>query len=371
LSVINQMLKDLDQRQVEQQGSSHFTAPVAATSNKKVLLLSIFVIVILNFIGLFVWQMYVENQAFKQKVNPQIKLAEQPVAVAEKRVAAIDKTVPQSKKSDLTVTPVIENNKRTQIQSSQSKITGLNEVAQTKNTIINTPKSSLAKSLHDLDEKKIPEPIQQKIDMVAPVSTLKISRKQLSPRELAQQKVKRAEQALANNDIAKAERLFEEILLILPEHKSARKQLAALWFGRKSYTPALNILSQGIALSPTDTEFRVMQARIYLQNSRTKMAFAVLNKLPRVNNVINVEYQSLRANVAQQINQFTAATEAYQVLTDIEPSTGRWWLGLAVAHDSNSEFKQASMAYSEALTKMGLSDSAESFVRQRITELGE
>jgi len=159
--------------------------------------------------------------------------------------------------------------------------------------------------------------------------------------------------------------------LVMPEHKSARKQLAALWFGRQSYTDALNLLSQGINLSPNDSELRVMKARIYLQQSRIQPAFVTLNGMPKANDVVNVEYQSLRATTAQQLNEFSFAAEAYQILVEIEPSAGRWWLGLAVALDSNGEFKQASIAYQTALNRTGLSGSAETFARQRILELGE
>jgi MSHA biogenesis protein MshN len=215
---------------------------------------------------------------------------------------------------------------------------------------------------------------QASIDSLAPVakkSTLTISRKALTPYQLAEQKLKRAEQALANNDISKAETMFEDVLLVLPTHKTARKHLAALWFGRQSYAAALNLLSQGINLSPDDSEFRVMQARIYLQQNRLQQAFATLNNMPNVNDVINVEYQSLRATTAQQLKEFTFSAQAYQILVNIEPTSGRWWLGLGVALDSNSEFKQASTAYQNALTKTGLSASAENFARQRIIELGE
>ena len=60
------MLKDLDQRQVEQQGSSNFTVPVTSTSsNKKTVFISLVVIILLNVGGIFVWQMYVENQKLK------------------------------------------------------------------------------------------------------------------------------------------------------------------------------------------------------------------------------------------------------------------------------------------------------------------
>jgi len=370
LSVINQMLKDLDQRKVEQQGSSNFTAPVAVeTSNNKILLISLIVIVFLNIIGLFVWQMYTENQALKKNQIPKTRISEQ--VVTKKIISAIEKASVKKIQNDLTIPPQVVNDNNALIQAPQKQNIAESKPVELNDDSINSPKNDLAKHVNDISEKRAPIIIPPRNDVVAPRSKLKISRKQLSPDELAQQNIKRAEQALASNNIAKAESLFEDVLLIIPDHKSARKQLAALWFGRKAYTPALNLLSQGLALSPTDTEFRMMQARIYLQQNREVKAFNVLNKLSQVNDVSDVEYQSLRASIAQQLNEFTAAAEAYKVLTDIEPSTGRWWLGLAVAHDSNSEFKQASFAYKEALNKMGLSDSAESFVRQRMTELGE
>jgi MSHA biogenesis protein MshN len=324
---------------------------------------------LLNIIGLFVWQMYAENQALKKSQVQNTIIPEQ--VVSQKIVTAIEKTPDEQKQNGLTIPPNAANDNNAQIQAAQKSVIVASKTSELANDSINSPKNSLVKNFNDINEIKAPITIPPKNDIVAPPSKLKISRKQLSPSELVQQKIKRAEQALVNNNIAKAESLFEDVLLIIPEHKSARKQLAALWFGRKAFTPALNLLSQGIALSPTDTEFRMMQARIYLQQNRTIKAFNVLNKLSQVNDVANIEYQSLRASIAQQLNEFTAAAEAYKALTDIEPLTGRWWLGLAVAHDSNSEFRQASLAYKEALTKMGLSDSAESFVRQRMTELGE
>ena len=93
--------------------------------------------------------------------------------------------------------------------------------------------------------------------------SLTISRRKMSPQELAKQKFTQAEQAVLSDNINQAEQLLEEILLLEPNHKAARKQLAALWFGRQSYQAALNLLSQGIALSPQDSEYHLMQARIY------------------------------------------------------------------------------------------------------------
>lgn len=378
------MLKDLDQRKAEQQGASNFTQAVSSASlDKKTFFISLLIIILLNVGGIFVWQMYVENQTLKMSnssgVNPVEKKAEQNQVVITKQLAQpLNSTEPVN----ITKNSVVEskqaslnnNLKADQLievdlnQANLAETLSQNITTEATASKIDAPETQNSGLANDLN-------IQQtSIDSVAPVvkkATLTISRKELTPYQLAEQKLKRAEQALANNDISKAETMFEDVLLVLPTHKTARKHLAALWFGRQSYAAALNLLSQGINLSPDDSEFRVMQARIYLQQNRIQQAFATLNNMPNVNDVINVEYQSLRATTAQQLKEFTFSAQAYQVLVNIEPSSGRWWLGLGVALDSNSEFKQASTAYQNALTKTGLSGSAENFVRQRIIELGE
>ena len=371
------MLKDLDQRQVEQQDSRDFTAPVSSPSaNKKIIFISLVVIILLNVGGVFVWQMYVENQTLKMSNTPEKK----PVVKKEEHSAAVNEDSEQTSKSrDLTNSAV--NNEQSRHHSKQNTIVQVEHRRATPESIaplgavsnhtikqIDTSVASINVMMNNSSkQKELAEPIPVTVKK----STLKISRKQLSPRELAKQKLIRAEQALNNNDISQAETLFEDVLLVMPEHKSVRKQLAALWFGRQAYSDALNLLSQGIYISPNDNEFRLMKARVYLQQNRVQQAFATLNTMPGVNEVVNVEYQSLRATTAQQLNEFSFAAQAYQILVSIDPSAARWWLGLAVAHDSNSEFEQASNAYQMALNKSGLSGSAETFARQRIIELGE
>lgn len=357
------MLKDLDQRQVEQQGTGNLSVPVlASSSNKKVLFISLLVIVLLNVLGIFVWNMYVENQTFKQQAT-------------QKVVTKLESESQDTFESKLILPAIINANVDTQTNNVKSPAAETAQVVQSAQSLNKATETNVRKSevKTDSSENNLVNanvPVQQTAP-IANKSTLKISRKQLSPDELARQKIRRAEQALANKDVTKAEHLFEDVLLVLPDHKNARKQLAALWFGRTAYSDALNLLSQGIALSPNDIEFRLMKARIYLQQNSVRNAFVTLNAMPEVNGILNVEYQSLRATTAQQASEFLFAIDAYKVLVEIEPSLSRWWLGLGVAYDSNSEFKQASIAYKSSLSKTGLSDSAANFARQRIIELGE
>jgi len=385
LSVINQMLKDLDQRQAEQapEQSSHTVPVVANNSSKQMILVALVIIVLLNIIGLFFWQLYNENQSLKavQKANarpvntfkPQIKAATvaiQSIKAEPFETKIVEKSLAEAK-------PVEINNNKAELILPKVDVISVEPIKTAPQAIVKAnkqkkipvPVSGLIEEqqviannvkTNDLNNQTQPEPNSQ--------PSLTISRREMSPKDLAKQKFSRAEQAILGNNINKAEQLLEEILLLEPEHKPARKQLAALWFGRKSFQPALNLLSQGIAFSPQDSEYRLMQARIYLNQGQKSSALQILMVLADSS---NVEYQALLANTAQQQGQFPQAITAYQQLVKLQENKGRWWLGLAIAFDSNSQFIKAEQAYQMAINQQNLSASAAGFARKRLTELGE
>jgi MSHA biogenesis protein MshN len=390
MSVINQMLKDLDERQNEQQHSHSNQVPMKrAGSPWKMITLIIVIVIALNITGIFIWQLYSENESLKN-INDnsydQNQQAQQLIEGLEKKLqtarsegsaSANDEIVPSELEHQEDKTQQVIDLQGNPDKSILSKGDGISPQVKDLSEPLATEKSKdvidktiqkviQTTSSNNVVVNKLAEDITTIKESVKP--TLSISRKQLTASELSKQKVDQAEQALAENKLSKAEQLFEDVLLMTPEHKAARKQLAALWFGRQSYQSALNVLSQGIQLFPEDSEFRLMKARIYLNQGQTTSAVNTLKGLPHVE---NVEYQALLASHAQQISQFDVATTAYNLLTTLEPNAGRWWLGLAVAYDSNSEFDHAVKAYDQAIDKSDLSENARQFARQRVQELGE
>jgi MSHA biogenesis protein MshN len=197
---------------------------------------------------------------------------------------------------------------------------------------------------------------------------MSVSRRQLSASELSQQKLALAEKALAAKQVGKAEKLLEGVVIITPNDSQARKKLAALWFGRQAYQDAVNLLSQGIALDGKDSSLREMKARIYLKQGQVNAALNTLKPLAKLK---DEQYQIMLANTAQQAQQHDTAVAAYQQLISMKPDAGRWYLGLAVLYDKNSQFTLASNAYKQALTKSDLSISSETFAKQRIQVIGQ
>ncbi|MDT0603301.1 tetratricopeptide repeat protein [Thalassotalea castellviae] len=383
MSVINQMLKDLDDRQSDLQHSQSAQIPQKKQRTSwKLITFFVIIVIVLNIAGVFIWQLYSENQSLKSAYEPLNANKQRDIEYKKSQTLTnrLEQKTPISKSEISTV-------KKEEIVLSDLENTSLSKNVEShpEVTVGNEP---LINQKIDAAIEKDPQPINQKAiqttnnnnvlvnkvaedavnDKATSKPTLSISRKQLTPVELTQQKIDQAEQALAENKLSRAEQLFEDVILMIPEHKIARKKLAALWFGRQAYQSAINLLSQGIQLYPEDREFRLMKARIYFNQGQTTAGVNTLKALPKVE---NVEYQALLASHAQQISQFDIAARAYQLLTTLEPNAGRWWLGLAVAHDSNSEFEQATRAYQQATTKNDLSENAKQFARQRVQELGE
>ena len=380
------MLKDLDQRSSEQSSMQSDAVPITVQRSPKKNMLTIIAIVFcFNVVALLMWQLYSENQQLKQsKANDSAALS---AIVVQTPVEQVSQSKPAKPASPNAQEKISENTAvATQIiapNNKEEKLAALASKPIKQQTLqqgdLPKPKQVNASNAGFITEKTVdkkaiaqpvaPKTLEKPMQVKAEAqSRFSITRRQLSSSELAQQKVQQAEKALTANNVEKAEQLFEDTLLLQPEHKHARKKLAALWFARKAYQPALNVLSQGIALEPNDGEFRLMKARIYLSVGNNPAALSTLQGLP---DSPDKEYQLLRANVAQQGSQFDVAISAYKNLLIIEPQGSRWWLGLAIAYDSNSQFSLASKAYQQALNYGELSNASASFAQQRLQDLGE
>lgn len=389
MSVINQMLKDLDKRQSDQQGSANVAMPLTEKrSSTKIMLIIVAVIVIFNIIGWFGWELYSENQQLKlqaqQEKSPVNLMTYPSIESSSNNTDVNTKPASEYKPTQETKVVVID---REDVNTLKATANSAPSVTQTEQDIVAEP--SEVESIARVD--KLTVSVGEKNDtvvIVAPIKpvvevavaekpepiasevkpSLTISRSQLSPKALAANKITQAEKAMERNDLASAESLFEEILMLTPAHETARKQLAALWYGKKYYQDAINLLSQGIAIAPKAEEMRLMSARIYYEQERTRQAYNILKPIKLSN---SVEIQTLLANVSAELNEHESAIFSYRKLITQEPEVGRWWLGLAVSLDSLGKFVPAIDAYKQSITQNNLSTSAMQFAQQRLIELGE
>ena len=159
---------------------------------------------------------------------------------------------------------------------------------------------------------------------------------------------------------------LQQLLRISDEHEEARNLLAGAWYGRGEVNRAVNVLNDGLKRYPRVEVWRLTAAKIFFKENNPAGAFSYLDIGL---NGASKEFYSMKGSLARQLKQFAKAELAYTKLIEIEPAAGTWWLGLAIAQDSQGKQLDALRSYQQVLNTGGVSSDSFEFVQQRITQL--
>ncbi|WP_026960021.1 tetratricopeptide repeat protein [Aliagarivorans taiwanensis] len=191
---------------------------------------------------------------------------------------------------------------------------------------------------------------------------------ELSREQRVELHLKRAFKAMEKNDTEQAREEFSTVLRLDPSQHSAREQLAALEYGRRREAQAISLLEQGLELDSQHVPFRLLLARIFIQQQNTQQAWFYLNgHEPMVPG--NVDFFATKAALAQQLGYQQDALSSYRQLVQYEPDRARWWFGYALANDHLGQYLEAHRAYQQASLLGQLSENSRQFVEQRIRQL--
>ncbi len=128
----------------------------------------------------------------------------------------------------------------------------------------------------------------------------------------------------------------------------------------------------GDVLTPVDFDdlpaLRVLKARWLLQTYDVARAIQWLEtNPPEVSK--DRDYAALLANYYQQAGQFEKSVETYAELLEFNSEKGEWWLGLGVGYDRLKRYDDAAYAYRQAIVSPKLKTSLVEFARVRLEQL--
>ena len=142
--------------------------------------------------------------------------------------------------------------------------------------------------------------------------------------------------------------------------------MAALQYGRNKVTDALATLEVGFQRDRTDTDFRMLSARILEREARPGAALNVLLKSwPSAD--IKPDYSQKIALLAQDTGNYEVAETAYTRLAQAQPNEGRWFVGKAIAQE-NQGSAAALTSYQQALERV-THEPTRQFIEQKIATL--
>jgi predicted Zn-dependent protease len=184
-----------------------------------------------------------------------------------------------------------------------------------------------------------------------------------SPEQSAEQNFAQAQRALAEQNWHDAENLLEQTLKVLPAHVEARTQLASLLVARQANDAAEQLLGEGLAIYPQAGALAKPYAQLLAERGTLQTALQVLANVHP-----DAETEALRAAVLHRMGNHAEAAGAYENALREQPEQALWWTGLAIAREHNREPREALQAYQRA-ARLQVSGTVRQYVEQRMQAL--
>lgn len=152
-----------------------------------------------------------------------------------------------------------------------------------------------------------------------------------------------------------------------PRHAAARQALAGILVGQGRADEATRLLSDGVVLAPQHAGIAMMLARVLAEHGDLQRAADVLHSAAIVSP--SPEDRAFHAAVLQRLNRHADAAEHYAAALRVSPNNGVWWMGLGISLAAEGRNDVAREAFNRARSSGALSPELSGYVEQRLRQL--
>ncbi len=174
-----------------------------------------------------------------------------------------------------------------------------------------------------------------------------------SPRERAEIEYRRGQSALAAGQGNAAAEAFRAALHQDASHVPARQGLLRLLLENQRMEEAAALLGEGLEALPAQIGWAMTLARLAVEKGDLAGAERVLDRsAPHART--HPEYVGFQGHVLVRQGKARAAVERYELATRLAAAEGRWWFGLGQALEGDGRAPEAREAYRRALASGNL-----------------
>jgi MSHA biogenesis protein MshN len=196
--------------------------------------------------------------------------------------------------------------------------------------------------------------------------------KQFKPDQKSANLYKQALGYLQQGRVAEAQATLVSALEVSPTNHEARQTLAGLLLDNKRHDEAKSTLAAGVAIAPELIDFRMALARLQVETGDVNGALITLEQgLSYAKN--NGNYQVFLATILQRVNRHEEAIAQYNAALSLNSAsnsaTSNALVGLGISLQAMDKLKESQEAFSRAQSSATLSSELLSFVEQRIKQI--
>lgn len=356
MSLINQMLQDLEQRKADA-GATAAQVRAVRRPGSSAFARWLWVLVILLAVAAGGTYWIFKTPAEKRGQPAPL------VATANVPVAAVPEPVPQPGNTPSVLQLASELSLLPSIPSSEPK-------AESASSAVASPPGPQA----------VPAPVVEKQQPAAgeikkPAGTVESPQpagvnkeiRQLNPQQRAENAYRQAYASLQQGRMGEAEEGLRQALQFEPRHAAARQALAALLVESRRLDRAEQLLQQGLELQPGNAGYAMTLARIQVERGDVPAALATLQRNPPASE--NAEYHGFLAALLQRSERHKEAIDHYLAALRTNPTAGPWLLGLGISLQADGQSAKAAEIFRRARQSGSLSPELQAFAEQRLKQL--
>lgn len=190
----------------------------------------------------------------------------------------------------------------------------------------------------------------------------------VSPRDRAEAEYRRGSIALSQGRPGEAAEALRLALTEDPTYDAARQALVGLLIEQRRNDEAQKLLQETLGPRPNQPGFAMMLARMQVDAGDNAAALATLSRtLPFAND--HADFLAFSAAMMQRAGRHAEAIEQYRVALRLKPDASVWWMGLGISLQASDRASDALDAYKRAQTGGNLSPELLAFVAQRIKQV--
>lgn len=376
MSLINQMLKDLDARRSDATASLQYGRQIRAVAQRSAIHPAWWIALALALIlaGVLTWLVLrpapVARHAVTQPtLKPQAAPNPAPVSTAPKKtaeatpVAPAPAAAPAGGLGGLAHLTSAERHGAAQ----EKPAPGVNpEPARIAGNAHAISASAVGKAV-PVEKSPAAVSAMKAPDAAAPVAIDK-QVKELSPQQRAENAYRQAISALQQGRPVEAISGLEQALQLDPKHAAARQTLIGVLLDSKRSEEALKHAQEGYRLDPAQPGLAMILARLQLEKGELRNAIETLERtLPYATD--RADYQEFLAALLQRNGQHKEAGEHYVQALRKAPQNGVWWMGLGISLQAEQRTAEALEAFKRAKASNTLSEELLAFVDAQLNQL--